>query len=59
MYSNTEIKMPCYKVVIDDKGKAIGRHPLVECEGKCATCGWNPQVAEARLRKAGWEVGEK
>lgn len=46
------IGAPCLYIVCDGRtGRYAPAYPQVECEHRCAACGWNPRVRERRLRR--------
>lgn len=47
--------MPCKFFETNRRtGQLMQCYPLVDCTYNCLNCGWNPEVADARIRKMGF-----
>ena len=53
------LRAPCvYQDWSDVHQKVADVFPAVNCNYDCSHCGWNPDVAKARLQKMGYTNGK-
>jgi len=46
-----DIDAPCWFLETDQRGNVTTNYPLVNCDYRCSSCGWNPKEQKRRLQQ--------